>query len=81
MTLDPTQAEPDSDVYAVFVDKVVSVTPISLDMTSRVDINALQQHAERLLSWNRVTLPLTNKGLLAVGAVRGFFGLQASLSY
>ena len=50
MTLDPTQAEPDSDVYAVFVDKVVSVTPMSLDMTSRVDINVLQQHAERLLS-------------------------------
>jgi len=28
--------EPDSDVYAVQVDRVVSVTPLSLDLTSRV---------------------------------------------
>lgn len=43
MTLDPTEAEPDSDVYAVFVDKVVSVTPLSLDMTSRLDLDELAQ--------------------------------------
>jgi 5'-nucleotidase len=40
---DTSQAEPDSDVYAVFQDRVVSVTPISLDMTSRTDLNELQQ--------------------------------------
>jgi 5'-nucleotidase len=40
---DPTQAEPDSDVYALMVDKVVSVTPISLDMTSRTDLFRLRQ--------------------------------------
>lgn len=40
---DPRQAEPDSDVYAIMVDKVVSVTPISLDMTSRTDMFRLQQ--------------------------------------
>ncbi len=34
--------EPDSDIYALIVDKVVSVTPISLNMTSRVDLRALQ---------------------------------------
>jgi 5'-nucleotidase len=40
---DPSKAEPDSDVYAVLHDKVVSVTPISLDMTSRTDMFRLQQ--------------------------------------
>ena len=43
MTLDPAEAEPDSDVYAVFVDEVVSVTPLSLDMTARVDFEALTE--------------------------------------
>ncbi len=40
---DPTQAEPDSDVYALMVDHVVSVTPISLDLTSRTDLFRLRQ--------------------------------------
>jgi 5'-nucleotidase len=39
---DTSRAEPDSDVYAVFQDKVISVTPMSLDMTSRVDMDALR---------------------------------------
>lgn len=37
------EVSPDSDVYALVFDKVVSVTPISLDMTSRVDLNQLEQ--------------------------------------
>jgi 5'-nucleotidase len=40
---DPARAEPDSDVYAVLWDKVISVTPISLDLTSRTDMFRLQQ--------------------------------------
>jgi 5'-nucleotidase len=40
---DPSKAEPDSDVYAVLHDGVVSVTPISLDMTSRTDLYRLSQ--------------------------------------
>lgn len=40
---DASRAEPDSDVYAVLHDKVVSVTPISLDMTSRTDMFRLWQ--------------------------------------
>ena len=40
---DPTAAEPDSDVYALLNDKVISVTPISLDMTSRTDMFRLRQ--------------------------------------
>lgn len=43
MTLDPTEAEPNSDIYAIFVDKVVSLTPISLDMTSRLDLSTLDK--------------------------------------
>jgi len=39
---DTSKAERDSDVYAVFEDKVVSVTPMSLDMTSRLDFEALK---------------------------------------
>lgn len=40
---DPARAEPDSDVYALLHDKVVSVTPISLDLTSRTDLYRLRQ--------------------------------------
>lgn len=40
---DPAKAEPDSDVYALLHDKVISVTPMSLDMTSRTDMWRLRQ--------------------------------------
>jgi 5'-nucleotidase len=40
---DSAKAEPDSDVYALLQDKVVSVTPMSLDMTSRTDLFRLRQ--------------------------------------
>ncbi|MCU0498601.1 MAG: 5'/3'-nucleotidase SurE [Anaerolineae bacterium] len=43
LNINPTDAEPDSDVYAVLHDGVVSVTPISLDMTSRTDLHHLNQ--------------------------------------
>lgn len=43
---EPSKAEPDSDVYALLVDKVVSVTPMSLDMTSRTDMFRLRQIIE-----------------------------------
>jgi 5'-nucleotidase len=35
------QAEPDSDVWAVKVDRMVSLTPLSLDLTSRVDFDTI----------------------------------------
>ncbi len=41
--MDPAKAEPDSDVYAVLHDRVISVTPMSLDMTSRTDLYRLRQ--------------------------------------
>ncbi len=37
------ELEPDSDIHAVVVDRVVSVAPLSLDLSSRVDRNALQR--------------------------------------
>ncbi len=39
----PAEAEPDSDVYVLLQEKLVSVTPISLDMTSRTDMYRLTQ--------------------------------------
>jgi 5'-nucleotidase len=36
----PEEAEFDSDVWAVLVDRVVSVTPLSLDLTSQTDFGA-----------------------------------------
>ncbi len=41
--LQPGALEPDSDVYALCIDQVVSATPLSLDMTSRVDLRALAE--------------------------------------
>ena len=40
---DPAKAEPDSDVYAVLHEGIISVTPMSLDMTSRTDLYRLSQ--------------------------------------
>ena len=39
--MDLATLEPDSDIYAVAVDRVVSVTPLSIDLTARVDLTAL----------------------------------------
>jgi 5'-nucleotidase len=33
----PERTEPDSDIYALAVDRVVSVAPLSIDLTSRTD--------------------------------------------
>lgn len=40
---DPANAEPDSDVYVVLHEGLVSLTPMSLDMTSRTDPYRLRQ--------------------------------------
>jgi len=39
--------EPDSDIYALVVDRVVSVSPLSIDLTSRVDMSALTAELKR----------------------------------
>lgn len=40
--VEPQEVTPDSDIYAVLYDKVVSITPLSLDMTSRIDLSRLE---------------------------------------
>ena len=41
--VEPQEVTPDSDIYTVLYDKLVSVTPLSLDMTSRIDLQALEK--------------------------------------
>lgn len=43
---DPQRISPDSDIYALIHDQIVSVTPLSLDMTSRVDLGQLQKQMQ-----------------------------------
>src|SRR5690606_20684886 len=42
IAFDQATLEPDSDIYAVMIDRVVSVSPISLDLTSRVPPGELE---------------------------------------
>jgi 5'-nucleotidase len=44
---DPSQDEIDSDVYAVRVKRAVSVTPLSLDLTSRIDLKELEKQLRK----------------------------------
>ena len=50
----PERTEPDSDIYALAVDRVISVSPLSHDLTSRVDRGVLE---ERFLGLKRHCLP------------------------
>jgi 5'-nucleotidase len=43
----PEEVEPGTDIYTVLYDHMVSVTPLSLDFTSRVDLRALEDHLKR----------------------------------
>jgi 5'-nucleotidase len=38
----PERTEPDSDIYALAVDRVVSIAPLSLDLTSRADFGEVE---------------------------------------
>ncbi len=38
----PERTEPDSDIYALMVDRVVSVAPLTLDLTSRVEFREVE---------------------------------------
>lgn len=46
---DPSEAEPDSDVYCVLHEKQVSVTPMSLDLSSRTDYYRLYSKIEKTI--------------------------------
>jgi 5'-nucleotidase len=41
VSIDQAALEPDSDTYALRIDQVVAVTPLSLDLTSRTDFQSL----------------------------------------
>jgi 5'-nucleotidase len=45
--VDRSTLEPDSDIHAVLVDRVVSVTPLSLNLTSRVALDRLESLLQR----------------------------------
>jgi len=51
--LDEASLEPDSDVYALSIERLVSVTPLSLDFTSRVAFDSLQQALQKGLDADR----------------------------
>jgi 5'-nucleotidase len=42
MVVEHTTLEPDSDIQAVLADRVVSITPLSLNLTSRVAFDKLE---------------------------------------
>lgn len=44
INFDAEKIEPHSDIWAIAVDKVVSVAPVSVDMTSRIALSDLQHH-------------------------------------
>jgi len=48
--LDPQTAEPDSDIYAVLHEGVVSVSPMSIDMSSRIDGGSLRAALDQHLT-------------------------------
>jgi len=50
---DPSQAEPDSDVFVLLHEKLVAVTPMSLDMSARTDLFRLRQILEGKRSYGR----------------------------
>ncbi len=60
LLVEAEQAEFYSDVWAVLVDKVVSVTPLSLDLTSRVDLGALDAFVQRDVERARTIPKLDN---------------------
>jgi 5'-nucleotidase len=39
----PEETEPDSDIYALRIDRVVSVAPLSIDLTARVDFREVDR--------------------------------------
>lgn len=48
--LDPSTAEPDSDIYTVLHEGLVSVSPVSFDMTSRIDRETLRSALDQCLA-------------------------------
>jgi 5'-nucleotidase len=47
IVFDPSAAEEGSDVYALHIERKVSVTPLSLDLTARVDFTGMEKELRR----------------------------------
>lgn len=47
---DPRQSEPDSDIWAMMVDRVVTVTPLSLDLTARTPLQISSEGDAQIVS-------------------------------
>lgn len=45
--VDKETLDPDSDIYALAINKIVSITPLRIDLTSRVNLSDLQSFLER----------------------------------
>jgi 5'-nucleotidase len=56
MIPDPRQSEPDSDIWAIMVDRVVTVTPLSLDLTSRTPLR-ISSEADAQIALSLVLQP------------------------
>lgn len=54
--VDPDTLEPDSDVHAIVVDKVVSLSPVTIDLTANIDLKQWQRTLSAQLK-RRVTNP------------------------
>jgi 5'-nucleotidase len=50
--IDPDTLEPDSDIYAIAVDAVISVTPMTIDLTANEDFAALAEEVKQALGRN-----------------------------
>jgi 5'-nucleotidase len=53
VVVNPETLEPDSDIYAVRVDRVVSVTPLTYDLTARVNFKTFARTLQRKLDGKR----------------------------
>ncbi|HEX8684750.1 MAG TPA: 5'/3'-nucleotidase SurE [Ardenticatenaceae bacterium] len=51
-SIEPDTLEPDSDIYAIVVDEVISVTPMTIDLTANEDFAALAEEVKQALGRN-----------------------------
>lgn len=47
--IDPHSLEPDSDIYAIVIDEVISLTPMTVDLTAQSDFGALAAEVRQSL--------------------------------
>ena len=50
MRVDVTHVEPDSDIYAFVIDRIISVTPLSINLTARISFSEFDERLRRTVS-------------------------------